>query len=46
MSIFTGLYGYEIIMLALGIVLFLVLIFQNEPEVRCLGPKGPDREGP
>jgi hypothetical protein len=27
MSIFTGLYGYEIIMLVLGVVLFLVLIF-------------------
>jgi len=27
MSIFTGLYGYEIIMLVLGVVLFLVLTF-------------------
>jgi hypothetical protein len=27
MSIFTGLYGYEIIMLVLGVVLFVVLIF-------------------
>src|SRR5882762_5374270 len=27
MSIFDGLYGYEVIMLVLGILLFLVLIF-------------------